>query len=56
MLGISFGKGQTTQTFVGAAGSESMRRRILQIVYEVTVRFDDGSQVAVPLGDLERFE
>ena len=42
VLGITFGKGQTTQTFVGAAGSETMRRRILQISYEVTVSFDDG--------------
>ena len=30
VLGITFGKGQTTQTFVGAAGSETMRRRIKQ--------------------------
>jgi hypothetical protein len=42
VLGITFGKGQSTQTFVGAAGSEAMRQRIMQITYAVTVSFDDG--------------
>jgi hypothetical protein len=42
VFGMSFGKGQETKSFVGAAGNETMRRRILEIYYEVTVRFDDG--------------
>jgi len=42
VFGMSFGKGQTTKSFVGAAGNETIRRRILEIFYEVTVRFDDG--------------
>jgi len=53
VLGITFGKGQTTQTFVGAAGSETMRRRILQITYEVTVSFDDGRFGLIELQDLD---
>lgn len=42
VFGMTFGKGQETRSFVGAAGSETMRQRILEIHYEVTVRFDDG--------------
>ena len=42
VFGISFGKGQETKSFVGAAGNETMRQRILEIYYEVTVRFDDA--------------
>ena len=53
VLGITFGKGQTTQTFVGAAGSETMRRRILQITYAVTVSFDDGRFGLIELQDLD---
>ncbi len=53
VLGISFGKGQTTQTFVGAAGSETMRRRILQITYEVTVAFDDGRFGLIELQNID---
>ena len=53
VLGITFGKGQTTQTFVGAAGSETMRRRILQISYEVTVSFDDGRFGLIEVQDID---
>jgi hypothetical protein len=53
VLGITFGKGQTTQTFVGAAGSETMRRRILQITYEVTVSFDDGRFGLIEVQDID---
>lgn len=42
VFGMTFGKGQETRSFVGAAGSETMRQRILEIHYEITVRFDDG--------------
>lgn len=42
VFGMTFGKGQETRSFVGAAGSETMRQRILEIYYEITVRFDDG--------------
>jgi hypothetical protein len=55
VLGVTFGKGQTTQTFVGAAGSETMRRRILQITYAVTVRFDDGRFGLIELQDIDDF-
>ena len=55
VLGLTFGKGQTTTTFVGAAGSETMRRRILQISYEVTVAFDDGRFGLIELQDAGDF-
>jgi hypothetical protein len=52
VMGITFGKGQATTTFVGAAGSETMRRRILQLTYEVTVAFDDGRLGLIELQDV----
>ena len=55
VLGVTFGKGQTTTTFVGAAGSETMRRRILQITYEVTVAYDDGRFGLIELQDAGDF-
>jgi hypothetical protein len=55
VLGITFGKGQATSTYVGAAGSETMRRRILQITYEVTVAFDDGRFGLIELPDVGDF-
>jgi hypothetical protein len=55
VLGVTFGKGQATTTFVGAAGSETMRRRILQITYEVTVAFEDGRFGLVELQDAADF-
>jgi hypothetical protein len=42
VFGLTFGPGQETKTFVGAAGSEAMRQRILEIGYEIVVRYDDG--------------
>ncbi len=53
VLGITFGKGQTTQPFVGAAGSETMRRRIKQVTYAVTVGFDDGRLGLIELQDID---
>lgn len=41
-IGLSFGPGTTSQPFVGAAGSPSMRQRIRDIVYEVILRYEDG--------------
>jgi len=38
---------------VGAAGSETMRRRILQITYEVTVSFDDGRFGLIEVQDID---
>lgn len=52
VFGLSFGPGRSTQTFVGAAGSEEIRQRILQITYEVTVRFDDDRLSLVELQDI----
>lgn len=52
VMGITFGRGQSTSTFVGAAGSETMRRRILQITYEVSVEFDDGRLGLIELQDV----
>jgi hypothetical protein len=51
VFGMTFGHGQETRTFVGAAGSSTMRQRILEIVYEVTVRFDDGRYGMVEMND-----
>lgn len=42
VFGLTFGPGQETRSFVGAAGSETMRQRILEIGYEIVVRYDDG--------------
>jgi hypothetical protein len=55
VFGMTFGAGQETRTFVGAAGSSTMRQRILEIVYEVTVRFDDGRFGLVELSDASGF-
>jgi outer membrane lipoprotein SlyB len=52
---MSFGPGQETRTFVGAAGSSTMRQRMLEIVYEVTLRYDDGRFGLVELPDASRF-
>lgn len=41
VVGMTFGKGQETRRFVGAAGSNTMRESALEIVYLITVRFDD---------------
>jgi hypothetical protein len=42
VFGLTFGPGQETRSFVGAAGNETMRQRILEIGYEIVVRYDDG--------------
>jgi hypothetical protein len=55
VFGLTFGKGQTTQAYVGAAGSEQMRQRILEITYELTVRFDDGRFGIIELQDIGDF-
>ena len=52
MVGMTFGPGQSTKSFVGAAGSPSMRQRILEITYEITVRYDDGRYSLIEQGDL----
>jgi hypothetical protein len=55
VFGMTFGPGQETRTFVGAAGSSTMRDRLLEIVYEVTVRYDDGRYGLLELPDASRF-
>jgi hypothetical protein len=52
VLSITFGKGQTTETSVGAVGSESMQRRILQITYSVTIEYDNGEFGLMELPDI----
>jgi hypothetical protein len=54
VVGVTFGPGQSTKTFVGAAGSPSMRQRILAITYEVTVRYDDGRFGLIEQDDVSR--
>jgi hypothetical protein len=39
---LTFGNEQDTKSFVGAAGNETMRQRILEIGYEIVVRYEDG--------------
>jgi hypothetical protein len=42
VVGFSFGPGsEGSRPFVGAAGSSTMRNRILTVVYEVVLRYDD---------------
>jgi hypothetical protein len=42
VVGLTFGPGGESRSYVGAMGSPEMRARMLEIVYEVIVRFDDG--------------
>lgn len=42
VFGMTFGKGQEPRSFVGAAGSSTMREQALEIYAQITVRFDDG--------------
>jgi hypothetical protein len=43
VFSFSFGgDAQTKQPFVGAVGSQEMRDSLVEISYEVTVRFNDG--------------
>jgi hypothetical protein len=55
VFGMTFGPGQETRTFVGAAGSSTMRDRMLEITYEVTVRYDDGRYGLIELSDASGF-
>ena len=54
VVGMTFGPGESTKSFVGAAGSPSMRQRILDITYEVTVRYDDGRYGLIEQSDVDR--
>ncbi|HEY7761092.1 MAG TPA: hypothetical protein VIA64_16880 [Burkholderiales bacterium] len=42
VFGLTFGPGQETKSFVGAAGNETMRQRILEVAYEIVVAYEDG--------------
>ena len=52
VVGMTFGPGQSTKSFVGAAGSSTMRQRLLEITYEITLRFDDGRYGVIEQSDL----
>lgn len=47
VVGMTFGPGQETRRYAGAAGSNTMRQSVLEIVYEITVRFDDGRDATI---------
>jgi len=52
VFSFSFGGGAPTkQPFVGAVGSQEMRDSLLEISYEVTVRFNDGRYGVVETRD-----
>jgi hypothetical protein len=55
VVGFTFGPGSNNQTFVGAAGSPAMRQRLMQISYEVILRFDDGRFGLLELDDAGDF-
>jgi len=55
VVGFTFGPGSSTQGFVGAAGSPAMRERLMQISYEVILRFDDGRFGLLELDDVGDF-
>jgi len=42
MVGMTFGRGGENRSYVGAMGSPRTQAREMEIMYEVTVRFDDG--------------
>jgi hypothetical protein len=52
VVGMTFGPGQDTKTFVGAAGSPTMRQRMLEITYEITLLYDDGRYSVIEQSDL----
>jgi hypothetical protein len=52
MLGFTFGPGTESHSYVGAMGSPEMRARMLEIVFEVIVRFDDGRSGRYELPEL----
>ena len=39
---FSWGAGSSTQPKIGAVGSPEMQQRLIDISYEITIRFDDG--------------
>jgi len=41
-ISLSWGAGSSTQPKIGAVGSPEMQQRLIDISYEITVRFDDG--------------
>lgn len=51
IVGMTFGPGQETRSFVGAAGANTMRQSLLEISYEITVRFDDGRHALIEQDD-----
>jgi hypothetical protein len=55
VVGLSFGPNKESRSFVGAAGSPSMRQRIREIVYEVTLRFEDGRYGSLEQEDVGSF-
>jgi hypothetical protein len=56
VVGLSFGPGSTNnKPYVGAAGSPAMRQRLMQISYEVILRFDDGRYGLLELDDVSDF-
>lgn len=55
MLGMTFGPGQEAKPYVGAVGSEAMRQRIVETVYEIVVRYDDGRDGLIEQDDASAF-
>lgn len=54
IVGFSFGPGsEGSRPFVGAAGSSTMRNRILTIVYQVTLRYDDDRMREIEVTDID---
>jgi len=41
-ISFSWGAGSSTQPQIGAVGSPEMQQRLIDISYEITIRFDDG--------------
>ena len=41
-ISLSWGAGASTQPKIGAVGSPEMQQRLIDISYEITIRFDDG--------------
>jgi hypothetical protein len=55
VVGMTFGPGAESKSYVGAMGSPEMRARMLEIVYEVMVGFDDGRFGIYELSDRGAF-
>ena len=41
-ISLSWGAGTSTQPRIGAVGSPEMQQRLIDLSYEITIRFDDG--------------